>query len=972
MTDSPARSLSLQIDDSRPIEFSFDGKPVSGFAGDTIASALYRSGVWMFSRSFKYHRPRGLLCASGACPNCLVDVDGVPNERACTTELQPGMQVARQNVWPSSDFDVMSITDRFSPFLPVGFYYKIFHYPRLLWPVFETVLRNAAGLGKLRPDPDSAPEDYFDKQYMHCEVAVVGGGAAAMQAALAAAEAGARVVLACREPHLGGSLRYHHEPLQPLDFNATNSAALAAEMARACDAHPRITVLRNANVFANYEGNMLPIAIGRRLYKLRAAQFVAADERQAQPLVFHNNDLPGVMLGDAAERLMHLYGVRPGERALVVTATDEGWQVAASLLEFGVQLSAVVDARADAPGVEAAERVQAAGVPVHLGSSIVAAEGRSQVEAAQIAAIDDDGQPVGATTRYDCDLICVSTSFAARSALLFQAGGKLAYDIEIDDFAPVRMGTGSWGAGSAVGTVGTMAALLEGKVVGYKAALAAGLQSAVAEQGIARYEPQLASLKAERRARLRVRPLASVAGDKKRFVCFCEDVTEHDIEDAVAEGFDDIQTLKRYSTISMGPCQGKLCNVNSIRLLAKHTDRTIVETGTTTARPPHEPASLGVLAGRKLEPVRYTPMHQRHLVQGAVWLDAGQWKRPFSYGDPHAEVRAVRQAAGMIDVSTLGKLDVQGPDAATLLERLYTNRFARLGVGRVRYGLMVSDEGIVLDDGVVARLAEQHYVLTTTSGGSGSVFEWLTWWLATWPELRVHVTNVTSDYAAINVAGPEARDLLAPMTDLDLSTAAFPYMHAREGLLAGVPARLMRIGFVGELGYEIHVPASYGAWLWDQLLAAGIRPFGMEAQRILRLEKGHIIVGQDTDALSDPFGANMPWVVKLDKGEFIGKPSLARLSDTPPAEQLVAFVMADANLAPHEGEQMIDGDGNLIGRVTSSRYSPTLNQAIGLGWVRADLAKPGTVLTIPTRGLHAHATVFEGVFYDADGARQKA
>jgi sarcosine oxidase subunit alpha len=515
------------------------------------------------------------------------------------------------------------------------------------------------------------------------------------------------------------------------------------------------------------------------------------------------------------------------------------------------------------------------------------------------------------------------------------------------------------------------AILLEGQLMGLQAAARGGYRHG---------EAQLPALKARLKSAQEVErtptPAQVRAEGSQAFICFCEDVTAKDLHAAIAEGFDDIQTLKRYSTISMGPTQGKVCTVNTIKLLARAKGQRVAETGTTTSRPPYTPVKLGTLAGRALAPVRRTPMHAIHIASGATMMNAGQWKRPEHYGDPHAEVQAVRRGVGIIDVSTLGKIDVRGPDAPALLERVYTGTFAGMAPGQLRYGLMCTEEGIIFDDGVVARLAEERFYLTTTSGGAQRVYEWITWWAAVWG-LRVHIRDQTANHAAINLAGPHTRELLSPLTDIDLSKEAFPYMRTRQGHLAGVPARLMRVGFVGELGYEIHLPAAYGAHLWETLTQAGaamgLSPFGIEAQRVLRLEKGHIIVGQDTNALSDPYGAKLGWAVELDKPDFIGKPSLSRraqVSDDTSRELLAGFEMAAPTQVPREGEQFVQ-EGKLVGRVTSARYSPTMDKAIGLGWLIPEAAALGSQLTLRTNGHLAPATVVDKRFYDPGGDRLK-
>lgn len=971
MSSETTTTKTTNVDHQTCVEFRFDGRRYLAYEGDTIASALYRAGVRSFSRGFKYHRPRGLFCLSGACPNCLVNVNGTPSVHACMTSVEEGMIVESQNAWPSRERDLMSVVDKMDRLLPVGFYYKTFIRPRALWPVYETVLRRAAGLGVVDPDPDRFEESYCDKQYRHTEVTVVGGGPAGLAAAVEAADLGVHVLLIEEHPYLGGHLRYAPRTRHHVD-----------DLIDRVQLHDHVDVLTAATAFGWYDDNWIGVSQGNRLIKLRTEQLVVATGRIEQPLVFHNNDLPGVMLGSGVQRLMHLYDIVPARRAVVVTTNDAGWTVARDLLDAHVDVALVADARPTIPETETTDAVLAAGVAVLPGYTVKAAIGSEAVEGAVLVRLDEDapcGRAVpGTEVEVHCDLISLSTGFVANNALLYQSGADIRYDATIDDFVVSDLPTGVRGAGHAVGTRGLDALMLDGMIAGTAAAsdvarVAETLDVHEVQARIETWRGRRTESLGRYRETHSVRPPASVAGDAKKFVCFCEDVTEKDLQAAIAEGFDSIETLKRYSTISMGPCQGKMCSLNSIRLCARETHRSIEETGRTTSRPPIRPVKLGVLAGRNFSPVRYTSIHERHRALGATMMNAGQWKRPEYYDDPDDEVRAVHAAAGIIDVSTLGKLDVRGPDAVAFLERIYTNRLADLAAGRIRYGVMCTEEGIIFDDGVVCRVDDDHFYLTTTSSGITGVYEWLTWWRATW-DVQVHVTDVTTSYGAINLAGPRARDVLTPLTDLDLSTDSLPYMHWRAGTVAGVPARLLRIGFVGEMGYEIHFPAEYGTHLWDSLMEAGarygIRPFGIEAQRRLRLEKKHIIVGHDTDALSDPFGAGMSWIVKLEKEWFVGKPSLLQRKRWGPRERLIGFEMIDAAIVPDEGTQIVE-NGSIVGRVTSARYSRVLGKSIGMGWVLPERAHAGARIRIQTPEHMAEATVVTAPFYDPKGERLK-
>lgn len=961
-------STSLGIDraHAQAFTFTFDGRSLTAYEGETIGAALHAAGQRVISRSFKYHRPRGLLCVAGRCPNCLVNVDGVPNVRACCTPVERGMEVRSQNAWPSLERDAMAVVDRFDRLLPVGFYYKTMHRPRAAWPLAERVLRHAAGLGVL--DLENERGQHYEKETRYCDLAVVGGGPAGLSAALEAARLGAEVVLVDDQPAPGGHLRHDLRP----GPDGVPGYRLAADLAAQAAAQPGLTILTDATAFGLYEGNLLGIARGSRLIKLRARQIVVATGRFERPIPFHNNDLPGVMLGSGAQRLLHLYGVKPGRRTLVVSANDYGLEVAADLLAAGIQVVGVVEARPKLDeGSEAVRRLREAAVPLLPGHTITAALGRGAVEGAVVARLDHRGNAVaGSEWQVTCDTVALSVAFENAVGLLGQAGGRVGFDERLGEVVPRELPPDVLAAGDVAGHHGLEAVLVSGRLAGLRAAAALGLANAEASERIAGYERELVSHSAGD-GEVGRRLVAVEGPGQKRFVCFCEDITEKDLCDGIAEGFDHLETLKRYSTLTMGPCQGRMCHAAGVAICARETGRTLAETGLTTSRPPVTPVPLGMLAGSVEDPVRKSPMHEQHALLGATWTDLGQWKRARDYGSPAAEVKAVREAVGIIDVSSLGKMELRGCDAGRLLDFLYTGRYADMPVGRLRYALMCDDAGIVVDDGAIGRPDEETFYLTTTTSGAAGVEEQLTWW-ATSLGWQVYVTNLTSGMAAVNLAGPRARQVLQPLVDVDISREALPHLRTVRCKVAGIPALILRVGFVGEVGFEIHVPADYGAALWDALMAAGkphgIQPFGLEAQRILRLEKGHIIINQDTDALSNAIEAGLGWAIAWDKPDFVGRRSLLEQRVRGPRNLLIGFQMRDAALVPEEGSAIVEL-GKPVGRVTSARFSPTLRQSIGMGWVPARLAQEGTELMIRVGGQPHPAFVVKRPFYDQPGTR---
>jgi sarcosine oxidase subunit alpha len=943
------------IDRTAEVTFTWNGNAFRGYAGDTIVSALAAAGERVFSRSMKYHRRRGLLTAGFHDPGCMVQVGDEPNVRGAHRLVTSGMVVSSQNTWPSLRFDVKAANQFAGRFLGAGFYYKTFMRPQALWPTYESVLRQFVNGGSVSPDtPHALPE----KRHVHPDVLVAGGGPAGMAAAIAAARAGASVLLVEEEHALGGHLRWGGE---------ADLAALA-DLSGQIAAEPGIEVLTDAVVLGRYDGNWLAVldrgsrpggAATERLVRARAKTLVVAPGLIERPYVIEGNDLPGVMLSTAVRRLINLYAVRPGERAVVLTANAEGDTAIADLKRAGVEVARVEDAR--------------------LGGDVRAVRGRGGVRAVECA----DG------TRVNCDLLVTAVGWTAPTSLLNMAGNRPSYSQRAARFLPdlaqlpedVLVTGGIAGDGSleelaahatATGTEAARRAwrIRRARVLATPTATAEGDGAAA---GGAAEEPApvpLPELPVDQHPELFI-------GRTHGMVDFSEDVSSKDLEAAIAEGFDSAELAKRFTTATMGPLQGKLETVNTVAVVARATGRSIADTGTTTWRPPYAPVTLGALAGAAFEPVRYSPMQPWHEAHQAVPLIAGAWIRPDRYGDAQAEARNVRENVGIIDVTPIGKLDLRGPDIPKLLNLLYVNKWSKLEVGRVRYGVMCADDGVVLDDGVTGRLGEEHYLMSTTSSGAATVWEWVENWLQTeHPEWTVYVTPVTTAYASINVAGPKSRQLLERLTEgVDLTNEAFPYMNVRTAAIAGVPdSVLWRIGFTGELSYELHVPASYGLHVWEALLEhgadLGAAAFGVEAQRILRLEKGHFIVGQDTDGLTRGFSAGLDWAIKLDKDDFVGKPELAWQGES--GTRLVGLQPVDGSVVPEEASLIMDGT-KVAGRITSSRMSPTLGRSICLAQVDGHLAEPGTVVTVKLpSGSRVEARVMpQHAHVDPDGGRMR-
>lgn len=962
------------IDRSHPVEFMFEGRRYTGFEGDTISSALWANGLRVIGRSFKYHRPRGIFSLNDSDSNLMMESGGRTNIRADITPISQDLDLYAVNTWGGVRRDRLRILDRFGAFTPVGFYYKTFHKPRFLFPFFEKGLRRIAGLGRISTHNGHGASP---KDYAFCDVLVIGGGASGVSAALETAKRGSNVLLVEKDPHLGGALA----------LQVDQRDALARLLAHV-EGTGRIEVRTSVTAVGHYADGWVALDDCQRITKVRARSVVVTSGCTEQPAVFRNNDLPGIMLGSAAQRLIHLYAVRPFTRGVVLAANPDAYDVAVDLHRAGVRVEAVVDLRLHGEPSSAASRVADLGIPIRAGHAIVEARparGKRGVRSVAVCPLDDAGTPeLSSVTHIACDGVAVSVGWAPVDGLLRQVRARMTYNGALEQFVPQTLPSGVFAAGRVNGIYPLEDRLQDGRRAAAEACTHIDME--VPREAGAPPAPHLPSTLSGEAGPARSHPYPVIAHPKgKNFVDLDEDLQLKDFENAFQEGFDNIELLKRYSTFGMGPSQGKHANLLALRILARLRCEDLAGQEMTTARPFTTPVQMGHLAGRGFTPVSRTPDHARHEALGAVFMHAGAWLRPEYYPRDgftreeavRAEASNVRQAVGLIDLGTLGKLEVRGPDAAAFLERIYTGRFAKLPVGRSRYGVACDESGVVIDDGIIIRLADDHFYVSTTSSGSAGVFRELQRWRIQWG-LDVIVGNATHQYGAMNLAGPRSREVLQKLTDVDLRQEAFPYLAARTGDVAGVPARLSRVGFVGELGYEIHVPADGAIAVWDALMetgaGVGIRPFGVEAQRLLRLEKGHIIVGQDTDGLSNPFEADLGWAIQMAKPFFVGQRSLAILRRKEQQRHLVGFALPPGyrGEAPKECHLVIDGD-DIAGRVTSVAWSPALERVIGLAYVLPYQTKIGTTLHIRlTNGLLIDAAVTAIPFYDPDNTRQRA
>jgi sarcosine oxidase subunit alpha len=989
-----------RVDHDRPVRFTFNGKTFEGRKGDTLASALLANGVHLVGRSFKYHRPRGILSAGSEEPNALVGVSrgagrAEPNTRATMLEIFDGLNTASQNHWPSLKRDVGAVNDALYMLFSAGFYYKTFMWPKSFWnKVYEPFIRGAAGLGKSPsvPDPDT-----YASRYAHCDVLVVGSGPAGLAAATEAARSGASVMLVDEQAELGGSLL--GEP--GADINGRPISDWLEETKAALAAQENVTVLTRTTAIGYYHDNFLGLcqrltdhleklpegAPRERMWRVRARQVVLAQGAIERPLVFDGNDRPGVMLSGSARTFLNRYGVKAGNRAAVVTAHDSAWLAAFDLAEAGVKVAAIVDVRSNASD-HLLKRAKALDIEVLSGWTVTGTGGRLRISSIRANPVSGSGK-VGPARKIACDTLLMCGGWTPSVHLFSHTKGKLDWNEERQMFLPGAPTEETRCAGAGNGAFGLLEALTEGASAGAGAATDAGFEAKASTYQVDGEVPCAG-------VGVKELPTDRSSSRARAFVDFQNDVTAKDIRLAVREGFLSIEHIKRYTTTGMATDQGKTSNMNGLAIASDAVKRPSPAVGLTTFRPPYTPTTFGAFAGYNrgalFEVTRKTAIDSWADENGAVFEPVSLWRRAWYFPRPGEdmhqavarECKATRESLGMFDASTLGKIEIVGPDAAEFMNRMYTNAWTKLAPGRLRYGLLLGEDGFIRDDGVIGRLNADRFHVTTTTGGAARVLAMMEDYLQTeWPELKVWLTSTTEQWAVIALNGPNARKLIEPLVEgIDLSNEAFPHMSVAEGTISGVPTRLFRVSFTGELGFEINVPARYGRSVWQALNEAGqkwgITPYGTETMHVLRAEKGYIIVGQDTDGTLTPDDAGLAWAIGKTKPDFVGKRSLTRPDIIDPnRKQLVGLVTRDPKVVLEEGAQIVANPGQptpmkMIGHVTSSYWSETLGRSIALAVVEGGRAREGQTVHVPMPD-RTHAAAIAGmVFFDPDGKRLNA
>ena len=985
-----------KLSPTKQVSFSFDGKALQALEGDTLASALLANGIHLMGRSFKYHRPRGILASGAEEPNALMDISRdnarrQPNVRASVQEVFDGMKAESQNRFPSLAFDVGAVNDGLGRFLPAGFYYKTFMWPRKAWDkLYEPIIRSAAGLGKT---PEEVDPDTYANRFAHRDIIIIGAGAAGLQAALTAAKFGLQVMLVDENAELGGSLLSDSDVRINRKSGRDWVEAVEAEL-RGMD---NVTILTRTTAFGYYAQNMISLVervsdhlampeadlVRERLWQVRAGRVILATGAIERHLVFADNDRPGIMLASAGREFLHKYGVTPGQNIGVYTACDSAYYAAFDLKQAGVSIVAIIDCR-ERVDSELLSRANDLDITVRTGQAVTSTSGRLRVKLMSVCAINSGGVGV---EKYEIDCLLMSGGWTPSVHLFSQSRGKLAYETEKGRFVPDVYMEDCTSVGSCNGTDEMADALSEAK----NAALnAVKLLGGKANKGRAISVENACSMEGF------LTGSADGAGPDdfvKAFVDFQNDVTAKDIRLAVREGFRSIEHVKRYTTTGMATDQGKMSNMHGLAIAAEMLGKEIPEVGLTTFRSPYTPVTFGTIInharGDLFDVTRRTPMHEGAVARGAVFEDVGNWKRAwyFPQGDEdmHAavnrECKITRQVAGLFDASTLGKIEVVGPDAVKFMNIMYTNPWDKLGVGRLRYGIMCREDGFIYDDGVVARMGENQFHVTTTTGGAPRVLNMMEDYLQTeFPDWKVWLTSISEQWAVLAVNGPKAREIIEPLVEgIDMSTEAFPHMSVREGKICGVPVRLMRMSFTGETGFEINVPANYGQSVWDAIwergAPLGMTTYGTEAMHVMRAEKGYIIVGQDTDGTVTPQDAGLSWAVGKKKKDFVGIGGMRRPDLVAEGRrQLVGLRTMDAKIVLEEGAQIVNNADvpipvPMVGFVTSSYWSECLGHSIALALVEDGFNRTGETIFIPMEDRVIAAKIVSPVFYDEQGGR---
>lgn len=993
------------IDRSSDIRFTFNGKTFRGYEGDTLASALLANDQVLVGRSFKYHRPRGVVASGAEEPNALVnlgqDNTHEPNQRATTTELFNGLQATSQNHWPSLDYDIGALNGLFGRFLTAGFYYKMFIHPRPFWKhLYEPFIRQSAGLGRA-PDPETRDPDTYEHFHAFVDVVVIGGGVAGLQAAKAAADSGARVLVMEQTAHWGGRA--------PVDGGSIDGMAPGdwiKKTAEALDEMENVTLRTRCMGAGVYDHGYLlgyerltdhaPFMKGprHRLWRVRAKQIITATGAIERPLSFAGNDIPGVMLASAARDYLVNFGVAAGQKTVVVTNNDDAYRTAIALKQAGLEVPAVIDARQMGGGA-LMEEARALGIRVETGRAIAKVKGGKRVTGVAVCSMAGGGAML---SEIKCDAVAMSGGWSPVVHLWSHCGGKLTWDEERAFFRPdpERAPTSHDGqpfvtvAGSANGEMHLKDVLEGADKAGKNASKAAGGKPR-------RFAPP----KGESAEEAPLRPvwlMPENAWDDlrmKSWLDYQNDVKVSDVQLAAREGYESVEHTKRYTTLGMATDQGKLSNINGLATLSASLGEEIPQVGTTTFRPPYTPISMGAIAGEArgetFQPIRKTPMHEWHEKHGAAWEPVGHWRRPYCYPQKgedkhqavHREVLATRDSLGLLDASTLGKIIVKGPDAGRFLDMLYTNMMSTLKPGRCRYGLMCTENGFLTDDGVVARIDEETFLCHTTTGGADRIHAHMEEWLQTeWWDWKVYTTNVTEQYAQLAVVGPNARNLLEKLGGMDVSKDTLPFMAWADGTLAGFPVRVYRISFSGELSYEIAVPANLGRAFWDRVVEAGqewnITPYGTEALHVMRAEKGFIMIGDETDGTVIPQDLGLHWAISKKKEDYLGKRAQERSHMADPnrwklvgLETLDGSVLPDGAYAVAPGRNA-NGQRNTQGRVTSTYHSPTLGKGIAMGLVHNGPDRMGEIIPFVRDDGETvvEAKIVSPVFFDPEGEKQ--